>query len=569
MVTVYGLSVPVGTPQLIVELQCYRENRGPEVGGLGATEHFRRAWKLMWPDYEWSHWVELLITAFCEYKWVIVIGHQRASKSYTMAHALYLDYCADPTTTLTSMGTVTFDGLKIRMWSDLLRAAETAKIQYPFTYRTTTNELRVYPAQAQGESAMKFQIHGMAMNNSSDAEGRVRGGHAPRRRLALDEAENISDPIYEAMINPMSAPDAKCVMLCNPMERISKFGQWCEPKDGWPSVSPESLMWECKAKDSVCIHLDGLQSPNVRAGKTEFTGLLTQANVDEVLAKYGENSVQWWSLIRGWFPPDGLVSRIFNSGTIEKMRKNVVFNWAPQKCASLDPAFEYDESVLGFGDLGTPTYGEKRYAINCTESVVIKYDVSAGAQPKDYQLAHAVMRECKQRGVEPKHFIMDKTGGGRGAFAILQVEWSREIQGIEYGGTATDRPLRADGGGKCEDMFLWFVSELLFRAAEYGKEGMLGGLDNINNKTLDDLGGRRYEVRQGTKGSVQVAETKKEFKKRLGRSPDHGDMVMQFGELLARLGTFPGGIMAKHSTGSAWSRHRERAKRASEVYAEN
>jgi len=97
---------------------------------------------------------------------------------------------------------------------------------------------------------------------------------------------------------------------------------------------------------------------------------------------------------------------------------------------------------------------------------------------------------------------------------------------------------------------------------------MLGGLDNVNNKTLDDLGGRRYEVRQATKGSVQVAETKKEFKKRLGRSPDHGDMVMQFGELLARLGTFPGGIMARHAVGNAWSRHRERAKRASQVYAE-
>lgn len=565
----YGKMWPVGAPAVSVELTCYREAHGGGgwEGNLGAEEHFKRAWRLMWPKYEWSEWVELLVHAWCGYKWIMVLGHQRASKSFTMAHACFLDYCADPENTLASLGTVTFDGLKLRMWSDLQRAAETAAVKFPFTYRATTNELRIYPAEAQGEAAQKFQIHGMAMNNSRDAEGRVRGGHAPRRTLFLDEAENISDPIYEAMINPMSAPFARCVMLCNPMERVSKFGQWCEPRGGWSEVTPASLMWEGKATGSIVVHLDGLQSPNVRAGRVQWTGLLTPANVDEVLTKYGENSVQWWSLIRGWFPPDGLVCRCFPSATIEKARPAIGFDFRPGRCASLDPAFEHDQCVLHLAELGAVRRGERRLAVSGLESFEFKLRIGPEYEPKDYQIAHEVMRLCAAHGVRPEHFIMDRTGGGRGVFAILQKEWSRDVQGVDYGGKATARTLRGDDDRKCEDLYRFFVTELWMRAAEYCAEGLIGGLDRLHPNTLVDLNSRRYELKQGTNGMLVVVETKVEVKKRLGRSPDHGDAFVQFGELLERLGTRPGEKLALPG-GTRWSAMRAKARELAAVHDE-
>lgn len=570
MIEKYGLLIPKGSLSVAVELMCYRD-AGTErevKGNLGAEEHFRRAWKIMWPEYQWSDWVDLLIHAFCNYKWITVIGHQRASKSYSMAFACFLDYCADPVNTLTSMGTVTFDGLRIRMFSDLLRAAETAKVQFPFTYRNTTNEMRIYPTQSQGDAAMKHQIMGMALNNSKDAEGRIRGGHAPRRRLFLDEAENIADPIYEAMINPMSAPDAKCVMLCNPMEKISKFGQRCEPRDGWESVTPTSLMWETKGVGGICIHLDGLQSPNVKAGKVKFDGILTQANIDEVLRMYGENSIQWWSLIRGWFPPDGLVARIFPSNTIERMRKNIVFDFRPKKGATLDPAFEGDDPVLHLFDLGPVKRGDKMWSVNFTHSFVVKYQTGPEFEPKEYQLAHEVMRVCKEHGVLPEHYIQDTTGNGRGVFAILQKEWSKDVQGVNYGGKATERNLRADDDRKCDEIFRYFVSELWSRAAEFGAEGLIGGLDNLHDNTKTDLTSRRYTLVPGEKGKLILAEPKAEMKKRLGRSPDFGDAFVQVGELLERLGTRPGQGNVPVATGNKWAKAKEIAKQLAEVYRE-
>ena len=554
----YGRLYPKGTLHLAVELDCYRENWPREKGGLGAEGHFRKAWAIVWPKFEHNEWTDLIISAWCQHKYITIIGHQRASKTYTIAHCCYLDYWAEPTVTLTSISTVTFEGLRLRMWSDLLKAVESEAIKDPFLIRSTTNECRIFPEQFKGLAGEKYQIHGMSISRTSDAEGRIRGGHADRRRIILDEAQDMAKAIFDALPNPMSARDAKAVFLSNPIERVSEFGAWCEPKDGWSSVNETDLHWPTK-KGGICLHLDGLQSPNIRAGRTVFPYLLTQQSIDEIVTAHGRDSVQFWALVRGWFPPDGMVSRVFPSGALERGKPAMTFDFQPQMCASLDAAFEFDNCVLHLADLAMPVYGERQYKISGRETIVFKFDASLNSEPKDYQIAHWIMVECRTRGIIPKHFIMDTTGNARGVFAILQKEWSKDVQGVDYGGAATDRMLRGDDQRKCSDIYKWFISELWFRASEYMKAGILGGLDKLDARTIEDLSVRRYELVQGSKTKLMVVEPKPEVKKRLGRSPDFGDAFVQFGELLIRLGTVPGGgrwnaLQAK----SKWERQKER-----------
>lgn len=560
----YGYKVPVGTPVLALELNAYRDNITPEMGGLGAEGHFKKAWRIMWPEYQWSDWVEMIVCAFCRYKWLYVIGHRRGSKTYTSAHCAWLDYLADPYHTLTTLSTVTFEGLKLRMWADLLRAEETSVIKQPFRIRSTTNELKIYPESVSQESGEKFMLHGMAIQNSGDAAGKIKGGHAPRRRIFLDEAEDVSDVIYDAAGNPMSAPDAKFVALANPVEKQSRFGNECTPKGGWGSVHDTDLFWLTK-NGGICLHLDGLQSPNITQDKKIFTGLLTRADVEETRTRKGEDSVEFWSQIRGWFPPDGLIARIFPSSVIEKAKPPIIFDFATVPCASLDPAFESDDCVIIWGAKGKLRDG--REAISATESEIFKFKVGEQFEPKDYQLAHFVMEKCKARGVAPASFIMDRSGGGRGVFAILSKEWSREIHGIDMGGAATDRPLRADEDDRCSDIYEYFVSEIWFRARACMEDGILGGLSNLNPLTIEDLTSRRYETKKKTQGTVQVAEQKKDMKKRLGRSPDHGDAAVGFGELLIRAGHGPGRDKKK-LPGNRWQQHRRRAIAANARHAE-
>lgn len=555
----YGLDVPADTPMLALELLCYRTDQTVEKGGLGAEQHFKNAWKYFWPDYEWSDWVELLVWAWIKYKWINVIGHRRASKTYTSAHICWLDYCANPFETSTSLATVNFQGLKVRMWSDLLHAIATAKIQQAFQVRSSTNELRIFPNSASHEAGERFQIQGIAVPNTQDAQSRIKGAHAPRRRYFLDEAEDIAEPIYEAMGNPMSAPDAKCVKLANPVEKLSRFGGECEPTGGWGTVTDSDLFWETKS-GGICLHFDGLQSPNVRSTGRIFTGILTKADIEETRTKKGEDSVEWWSQIRGWFPPDGLVARIFPSQIIEKAKPAIVFDFATEACATLDPAFEHDDCVIHFGAKGK--LRDNRTAISATDSEVFKYKAT-DPDPKDFQIGAWVKERCIARGVKPKNFIMDRSGGGRGVFAILQKTWSREVHGIDYGGAATERPITEDETDKCCDVYEKFVTELWFRARICCEEGILGGLASLNKLTVDDLFSRRYFLKKSTDATLQVAETKAEMKTRLGRSPDYGDAFVQFGELLIREGHGPGRNRRTALRNGRWDQAKARALRAS------
>jgi hypothetical protein len=562
--SVYGFDVPVGTPMLALELKCYRENVTPDQGGLGAEQHFKNAWKMMWPEYEWSDWVEMLVHAWCNFRYISVIGHQRASKTFTSAHIAWLDYCANPFETLTTLTTVTLEGLKLRMWPDLMLAAETARIKQPFAIRNTTNELRVYPQQASHESGEKYQIKGIALDRGKDAAGRIKGAHAPRVRLFIDEAENVPPVIYENIDNPMSAPDAKAMMLFNPLLWTTPAGKMCLPKAGLSTISANDLFWETKL--GICLHFDGLQSPNIVQKKKVFTGLLTQETIDAIRTKHGENSVAWWSRVRGYFPPDGMVSQIFPSQIIEQGKPAFVFDFAPEVCCTLDPAFDADDCVMHFGDKGRLRDG--RMAISATRTEVVKFKVGDGADLRDWQVRDTVMQRCKLLGVKPSNFIMDRSGSGRGVFAMLHKEWSAEIHGIDYGGAATERPIRSDEEDKACDAYEKFVTELWMRARESIADGILGGLSKLDELTIEDLSSRLYETKEVTHGTVVVAETKREMKKRLGRSPDFGDAFVQFAELLIREGHGPGRAKKAVGTSTKWSRQRTRAIQAGKRYPE-
>lgn len=571
----YGLRVPKGASRLAVELKCYRENRQLEKGGMGAHEHFKRAWRLAWPKYEWNEWVELLVWAWCETPagaigWpnrriVKVIGHTRASKTYTVAHAAYLDYCAAPFETMTSLTTVTFEGLKIRMWADLMMAIETMSAPCNFVPRSSSNEMKVLHG-GESKADEKFIIEGFATSRTKDSAGRIQGKHAQRRRVVLDEAQELPDDIYRALANACSASDFIGFLLANPRDKNSVFGGQCEPKGGWDSVHDSDLWWQTK-DGNLCLHFDGLQSPNVKAKKVIFDYLIDSSYIEGMRASnsYGENSPEWWMYVRGFFPPDGILGTVWNESLIERAKQVILFDFKPTRCASLDPAYEHDDCVLMLADYGKQRDGQN--ALNCERSEKIQTKSGGGVEPKDYQIAHQVMARCKEEGVKPSDFIMDKTGGGRGVFAILQKEWSYEIHGIDYGGKATDRALKVGETDKCEDLFDRFVTELWFRVRAYGEEALIGGLCNVDAKTIQDLKSRLYVVRKTGTGSKQVVETKAEMKKRLGRSPDYGDAFSQFGELMARKGFHPG----KRSTQGQvdrWQASKKSAIRACRRYNE-
>lgn len=575
---VYGYGWPKGKSLLGLELACYVKGHGVEEGGLGAYGHFVNAWNLVWPKFEWNEWSRMMVEGWCKYGRVSIMGHAAAGKTYCHSRIAFLDWLAAPDKTMTSLATVTAEGLRLRMWGDLMRAIDELPVEIRGMVKVynAANRMQVMLGEGYGKAGTeKYMIEGMAVSRDKNSVGKIRGKHAPRRRVILDEADDMPTAIYEAFGNIMTDPDVKIVDMSNAVDKLSNFGKGCTPVHGWESIDHADLYWETSA--GICLHLDGLQNPNMK-GKTKKDGsplfpyMLDAERIETIRKQFGEDSKEWWCMVRGFFPPEGMVSRVFPTSVIEKGKPGIVWDQAPQICATLDPAFEHDDCVLHLAELGRLRNG--LLAISCTKTIKLNTKESASNDPKDYQIAKQVMEICAEAGVSPKHFIMDKSGNGRGVFAILQKNWDMDVQGISYGAEATERVFRVGETDKACDVVRKFVSELWFRARYAIEDGILAGLSSVDALTLEDLSSRRYIRKQTTRGSLMEVETKDDLKKRLGRSPDYGDAFVQFAELLARLGGVIDGKRidpnaSVNSIRTAWSTQRERAMRNSNLYAEN
>jgi hypothetical protein len=287
---------------------------------------------------------------------------------------------------------------------------------------------------------------------------------------------------------------------------------------------------------------------------------MDMARVERIKADFGEDSKEWWSFVRGFPPPDGIVAKVWPGFAIEQAKKTVQWDYAPESVATLDPAYEHDDCVLIVGEMGT--LRDNQLCIQAKKSYKLQLKEGLNEIPKDYQI-----KICNDAGVKPCNFIMDKSGNGRSVWSKLVMEWSNEIIGIDYGGEATDRSMRRGDPLKANEMVQKFVSELWFRARYMAEAGCLCGLSNVDSKAIDDLNSRRYERKVITGGSVMVVEKKDDLKKRLGRSPDFGDAYCQFAELLARKGA--GSVKGTPAIASGkWEKHRQRAIKAAAIYTD-
>ena len=566
----YGLKFPLPeTNDLNLELACYANHGAPDYNtGQPAEFHFKNAFRIMWPEevFMWNDWMELMCWAWCNYSIVSVMGHTRAGKTFGAAHFALLDFLAVPQQTATSFTTTQFSALRSRLWGDMLRAIESSRqagvIAEVFKVTSTSNEMRFATKGSLADD--KYMIQGVATDRGDENASKLRGLNTPRRRIIGDEAQDIADGFYVALKHGLGSPDFKGWMLTNPVEKISTYGEWSKPKNGgWGSITDSDLFWE--TEHGIALHLDGRQSPNVKAGRVLNPNLMTKEYLDSL----PEGTLERAMFGIGFFPDDGVVAKIWSNSIIEKASAGVEFDYEPVPFATLDPAFEGDDCAIHFGDIGTGRGGKAIGCFRSSQKIAVK--VALGSPEADYQIARECIQLCRHKGIEPENFIMDTTGNGRGVFAIMRNEWAPkpghgQVQGVSYGGEATERPLRLEDPLSANEQVKFFVAELWFRASYLARDGYICGLANTDSKTIEDLTSRRYTIKQIGERKLMVAETKLELKKRLGRSPDFGDAACQLGELMVRKGLL-GGVLGQ-SKGNGWAQLRARAKRAQKRFTE-
>jgi len=346
------------------------------------------------------------------------------------------------------------------------------------------------------------------------ALGKIIGFHAPKVIVVVDEMPYTPEAIVEACVNlETGAEHFQFIGLGNADDMLDPHGRMCEPLRGWDSVCVETEEW--RTKRGLCLHLDGLKSPNLRKNGMLFPGLLNQADIDSTIEIYGADSPQFWQMRRGFWAPEGIQKTVLSMPMIVRTDAmgETSFDYDSVNVASLDPSFEGgDRCVLRFGKVGK-VRGKGTLLLG--EHVFIKTMIRVD-DPIHYQIARKVKQECISRQVDPFYFGLDATGEGGGLASIIQREWSREILCVEFGGRPPRTPV-SPTNSKQADMeydrqvtYLWFYFRLLLLNEQ------IKGLDF---ETASEFCRRWWSM----KGPYVSLETKEKMKDRTRKSPDLAD----------------------------------------------
>ncbi len=529
----YGLIFEGDPTPASIELACFHRHWPEEKGGLGTYRHLANAIDLLWniprrlqaqqrgiafdPDchdtYIWNEWTEWLQRSFCDKNWATVTGPAASWKTTSGAIYALARWYSSPADTVVIVVSTTLDGLRRRIWKEVTKF-----------YRVNSGGIGNL---VQSRNCIQFikgsddaGVFGLAVDKGDvgKAVGKIIGFHARNMVVVVDEMQTVNEAIVEACINLESGcENFSFIGLGNADSHFDPHGRMSEPRDGWNSVTPETTEWETLR--GICVHLDGLDSPNVRAGYDKFPGLLKQRDIDSTIERYGENSPQFWQMRRGFWAPEGVTKTVLSETMITKFKAadKPVWITPPKLGAALDPAFEGgDRCVLRFPKCGEIMVDDQPLMIiDPGEYVIIKVDVTS-KEPIHYQIERHVKDECEKRGVPPNMFAYDSTGEGGGLGSIIAREWNPQILSVEFGGRASDRPVSEINPRPSREEYYNRVTELWFAVRTLIQNGQMRGLDS---STATEFCKREYAMR----GMLMMVETKRDMKARTGQSPDLAD----------------------------------------------
>jgi hypothetical protein len=526
----YGFNFPKGTTQLEIELFFVRLNNPEAEGGISRMQHRKHCIAILCPEFYkgWNDWSEMCLWAWCNYEEIGTTGCAAAGKTATFTVLGCVEYLASPHSTRFALTSTTVPSLRGRIWSavhDVIKP-----IHDVFSLNIVDSQTKIQSSKGDD----KHVIIGLAVDSGSveQAVGKLQGVHTDRMIIAVDEAAQTQPAIFSARANlQVGTSFYRFVAIANASSQFDAHGQFCKPINGWSSISANDEQWETKT--GICLHFDGMKSPNIKAAKTIFPYLFAQENIDTIRKNHGENSLEWWSYVRGFWPPSGVRNTILDSATISEGKAQEKVLWKGggiETIAALDPAFTTggDDCMLRFGKIGVASDGEK--TLLSTEVIKIQLEDRTD-YPLFYQVADKTIAHLIERNVMPECFGLDTTGAGAGIADIISQRWKGGFLRVCFGGSATEDQVSVEDerpGGK---VYGNRVSQLWGNIYRLVVSGRVRGLDD---ETCQQFCTRIV----GLKNERQIVETKTEMKKRTnGQSPDCADAFAILGQVyISRVG---------------------------------
>ena len=145
------------------------------------------------------------------------------------------------------------------------------------------------------QTRLEMEEDRFALGLSTDEVDQFQGFHSPNMLIVVDEAEGVSEDIYEAIDAVMTAGSSKLLLIGNPTSITGTFRR---------AFHEERHLYHN-------ITISALDSPNVKEERVVVPGLTTHEWVAERLAIWGEGSPMYHARVLGDFSDraeDSLIS---------------------------------------------------------------------------------------------------------------------------------------------------------------------------------------------------------------------------------------------------------------------
>ena len=546
MAELYGLTIPEGQHIAGFELNVWRNYDALLAQGaklMPKHMHMKEAILAMYPEeftvnagthsykqrgYVWNKWMEVRNENFCgsdrdgtknfQTWW----GASATGKSTDAGVLGLMMWLASPHNTTVIVMSTTKDALEQRIWREVVKFYRLLDDHLPGTL--VPSKTAIYYDRT-GDTLSG--IHGFAVQKGTiqDSLGNIIGRHNTNMYVIIDEMQATREAAVEAWDNLSSGcEDCRFLGMGNPASKLDPLGSKSIPVGGWDKLSADKTEW--LTPFGKTLYFDGLKSPGVD-DPVKYPFLLTQQQIDKMKRDPGEDSPRYWTMRRGFLPPDGLVWAVLTEGMIAQYHvcDRVVWKTAPTRVCGIDPAYstDGDKCILYPAFAGETVEG--KFVIQFDKEIRIPIVAKAGKNAKSVldDLTDKIASQLLALGCAVQHCGMDTTGNQW--MLADAVESKMQQQGmcrVSFSGSASGDTISQQDARKGSELYSNRVTELWARFGVYIKNDMIRGL---GTEACKQFCVRLIDFAKGDTRRVKI-ESKTLLRERLGFSPDEADSAV-------------------------------------------
>lgn len=491
------------------------------------------------PKFIKNKWSWRVIRAACREKWLAVGGSASSGKSYVFAGWAIINWMADPANTMVLVTSTDLKGARKRIYGAIRRLL--AMVPSPPCREKDAMGMISFDNGTKVDDTRGIHIITADKSKSANAVGKMIGYKAPKVILIADEHGEMGQNVTEAAKGNLSKNDSfQMISLSNPASRFDAFGLFAEPAKGWESVNVfDDDEWRTKMK-GLYIRLNSEDSPNIdMTPHPEYEvgvvvpGVVNQQQVDDDLYQPGvppeevrktRKFMRFNSAV--FFDGDDTETvysetELVRAGATTQTKIN-----KPTLTAGVDPSYSDngDNTCMVIAEEGFDQYGQ--HSIQVKEVIYINEDVTNKIMSRTEQIAEKIMNLCKKKGIAPENLGIDATSGsGTGICDMLRLKWdTNAFLRVSFGGKASKRRIAPTSKILGCERYSNRATELLFQGKQYLMGRQIYGIPPIIAKQMCQR--ICLDPKKGEKGLVYTVEPKREYKARVGSSPDEMDAFL-------------------------------------------